>query len=198
MRRNIHLHGALGKRFGRHHTLDVATAGEAGRALAAVLPGFRDFAVGKWFRVVRGDRRTGLALGEGDLAFELGAADLHIVPVLAGSGGRGGLGKIIAGVFLIGAAFFFPGSIAAFGTATGLGITAGQVAGLGLALAMTGLGQMLAPKPKSNNGKDQSSYLFDGGANVTTEGGPVPLVYGHFRVNPVLVGVGLSTEDIAV
>ncbi|MBS1168033.1 MAG: hypothetical protein H6R00_4058 [Proteobacteria bacterium] len=198
MRRKIHLHGALGKRFGRLHCLDVATAGEAGRALAAVLPGFRDFAVGKWFRVVRGDRRKGLALGEDDLAFELGSADLHIVPVLAGSGGRGGLGKIIAGVFLIGAAFFFPGSIAALGTATGLGITAGQVAGLGLALAMTGLGQMLAPKPKSTSGKDQSSYLFDGGTNVTTEGGPVPLVYGHFRVNPVLVGVGLSTEDIAV
>lgn len=197
MRRKIHLHGALGKRFGRVHLLDVATAGEAGRALAAVLPGFRDFAVGKWFRVVRGDRRTGLTLGEDDLAFELGSADLHIVPVLAGRGGRGGLGKIIAGVFLIGAAFFFPGTIAAIGTSTGLGITAGQVAGLGVALALSGLGQMLAPKPKST--KDQSSYLFEGGANVTTEGGPVPLVYGRrFRVNPVLVGVGLSTEDIAV
>ena len=198
MRRNIHLHGALGKRFGRLHSLDVATAGEAGRALAAVLPGFRDFAVGKWFRVVRGDRRKGLPLGENDLAFELGSADLHIVPVLAGSGGRGGLGKVIAGVFLIGAAFFFPGTIAAIGTSTGLGITAGQVAGLGVALALSGLGQMLSPAPKSGNSKDQSSYLFDGGANVTTEGGPVPLVYGRFRVNPVLVGVGLSTEDIAV
>ena len=196
MRRKIHLHGALGKRFGRVHVLDVATAGEAGRALAAVLRGFRDFAFGKWFRVVRGDRRAGLALGEDDLAFELGSADLHIVPVLAGRGGRRGLGKIIAGVFLIGAAFFFPGAIGAIGASTGLGITAGQVAGLGVALALSGLGQMLAPKPKSN--KDQSSYLFEGGANVTTEGGPVPLVYGHFRVNPVLVGVGLSTEDIAV
>lgn len=197
MRRKVHLHGALGKRFGRVHVLDVATAGEAGRALAAVLPGFRDVAVGNWFRVVRGDRRKGIALGEDDLAFELGAADLHIVPVLAGAG-RNGIGKIIAGVFLIGAAFFFPGSIAAFGTTTGLGITAAQVGSLGVALALSGLGQMLAPKPKANNGKDQSSYLFDGGANVTTEGGPVPLVYGHFRVNPVLVGIGLSTEDIAV
>jgi predicted phage tail protein len=195
VRRKVHLHGALGKRFGRVHSLDVATAGEAGRALAAVLPGFRDFAVGKWFRVVRGDRRKGLALGEDDLGFQLGSADLHIVPVLAGAG-RNGLGKIIAGVFLIGAAFFFPGTIAAIGTSTGLGITAAQVAGLGVALALTGLGQMLAPKPKST--KDQSSYLFEGGTNVATEGGPVPLVYGHFRVNPVLVGVGLSTEDIAV
>lgn len=196
MLRNVHLHGALASRFGKLFRLDVATAAEAGRALAAVLPGFRAFAIGKWFRVVRGDRRSGMALGEDDLGFGLGSADLHIVPVLAGAGGRGGLGKIIAGVFLIGAAFLFPGTIAAIGSSTGLGITASQVAGLGVALALTGLGQMLAPKAKST--KDQSSYLFEGGANVTTEGGPVPLAYGRFRVNPVIVGIGLSTEDTAV
>ncbi|MCM5560322.1 hypothetical protein [Pleomorphomonas sp. JP5] len=194
MLRNIYLHGALRRQFGPVFRLDVATAGEAGRALAVVLPGFREAAIGKWFRVVRGDRRKGMSLGRDDLDFRLGGADLHIVPVLAGAGGRGGIGKIIAGVFLIGAAFFFAPSIAAFGTSTGLGITAGQVAGLGVALALTGLGQMLAPKPKAT--KDQSSYLFEGGANVTAEGGPVPLVYGRrARVKPVIVGIGLSTED---
>lgn len=197
MLRNIHLHGALRRKFGPLFRLDVATAAEAGRALAAVVPGFREAAIGNWFRVVRGDRRKGLVLGRDDLDFRLGGADLHIVPVLAGAGGRGGIGKIIAGVFLIGAAFFFAPSIAAFGTSTGLGITAGQVAGLGVALALTGLGQMLAPKPKAT--KDQSSYLFEGGANVTAEGGPVPLVYGRkARVKPVIVGIGLSTEDTAL
>lgn len=196
MLRNVHLHGSLRRRFGATFRLDVATAGEAGRALAAVVPGFREAVVGGWFRVVRGDRRTGLALGRGDLDFRLGGADLHIVPVLAGAGGRSGLGKVIAGVFLIGAAFFFPGAIASIGTSTGLGITAGQVAGLGVALALTGLGQLLAPKAKSTG--DQSSYLFEGGANVVTEGGPVPLAYGRFRVNPVIVGIGLSTEDTAL
>ncbi len=197
MLRNVYLHGALRRRFGPLFRLDVATAGEAGRALAVVLPGFREAAIGKWFRVVRGDRRKGMALGRDDLDFRLGGADLHIVPVLAGAGGRGGLGKIIAGVFLIGAAFFFPGAIAAIGTSTGLGITAAQVAGLGVALALTGLGQMLAPKPKTN--KDQSSYLLEGGPNVTSEGGPVPLVYGRrVRVKPVIVGLGLSSEDTAL
>ncbi len=197
MLRNIHLHGALRREFGPLFRLDVATAGEAGRALAGVVPGFREAAIGKWFRVVRGDRRKGLVLGRDDLDFRLGGADLHIVPVLAGAGGRGGIGKIIAGVFLIGAAFFFPGAIGAIGTSTGLGITAGQVAGLGVALALTGLGQMRAPKPKAT--KDQSSYLFEGGANVTAEGGPVPLVYGRkARVKPVIVGIGLSTEDTAL
>lgn len=33
MLRDIHLHGALGRRFGRHHRLAVATPAEAVRAL---------------------------------------------------------------------------------------------------------------------------------------------------------------------
>lgn len=197
MLRKIHLHGDLARQFAPTYQLDVASAGEAGQALAAVVPGFRQYATDKNFRVLRGDPETGMALGPDDLDFQLGNADLHIVPVIAGAGNRG-LGKIIAGVFLIGAAFMFPGAI------TGIGIggstIGGAMKGLGVALAMGGLGQMLSPAPKinSNNSEDQSSYLFSGGANVTTEGGPVPLVYGQkFRVKPVLIAAGLSTEDVA-
>ncbi|MBB4120684.1 tail assembly protein [Martelella radicis] len=198
MKRTIHLHGDLARKFAPVYQLDVASAGEAGQALAAVVPGFRQYAADRNFRVLRGDPETGMALGPDDLDFQLGDADLHIVPVIAGAGNRG-LGKIIAGVFLIGAAFMFPGAI------TGIGIggstIGGAMKGLGVALAMGGLGQMLSPAPKinSNNGEDQSSYLFSGGANVTTEGGPVPLVYGRgFRVKPVLIAAGLSTEDVAI
>ncbi|AMM84810.1 tail assembly protein [Martelella sp. AD-3] len=198
MKRTIHLHGDLARQFAPTYQLDVASAGEAGQALAAVVPGFRQYAADRNFRVLRGDPETGMALGPDDLDFQLGQADLHIVPVIAGAGNRG-LGKIIAGVFLIGAAFMFPGAI------TGIGIggstIGGAMKGLGVALAMGGLGQMLSPAPKinSNTGEDQSSYLFSGGANVTTEGGPVPLVYGQkFRVKPVLIATGLSTEDVAI
>ena len=198
MLRKIHLHGELARQFEPTYQLDVASAGEAGQALAAVVPGFRQYAADRNFRVLRGDPETGMALGPDDLDFHLGQADLHIVPVIAGAGNRG-LGKIIAGVFLIGAAFMFPGAI------TGIGIggstIGGAMKGLGVALAMGGLGQMLSPAPKisANSGEDQSSYLFSGGANVTTEGGPVPLVYGRgFRVKPVLIAAGLSTEDVAI
>ena len=112
--------------------------------------------------------------------------------------GNRGLGKIIAGVFLVGAAFFMPASLTGAGF---LGTTVGgAMKGLGVALALGGLGQMLSPAPKmSGKAEDQSSYLFNGGENVTTEGGPVPLVYGHkFRVSPVLIAAGLSSEDIAI
>ncbi|AJY47035.1 tail assembly protein [Martelella endophytica] len=198
MLRKIHLHGDLAQRFAPVYQIDVASAGEAGQALAAIVPGFRQYVADRNFRVLCGDPDTGMALGPDDLDFQLGYSDLHIVPVIAGAGNRG-LGKIIAGVFLIGAAFMFPGAI------TGIGIggstIGGAMKGLGVALAMGGLGQMLSPAPKinSNSGEDQSSYLFSGGANVTTEGGPVPLVYGRgFRVKPVLIAAGLSTEDVAI
>ncbi|TPW26353.1 tail assembly protein [Martelella alba] len=196
--RNIHLHGGLGRRFGPVFRLDVASAGEAGQALSAVLPGFRAYAMERNFRVIRGPVEGGIPLGQGDLDFRLGSADLHIVPVLAGAGNRG-LGKIVAGVFLVGAAFFLPGSVTGLGV---LGTTVGgAMKGLGVALALSGLGQMLSPSAKttSSSTEDQASYLFNGGANVTTEGGPVPLVYGKgFRVAPVLIAAGLSTEDAAL
>ncbi|PRX09963.1 UNVERIFIED_ORG: putative phage tail protein [Martelella mediterranea] len=197
MLRTIHLHGALARDFAPTYRLDVSSAGEAGEALAAVVPGFRDYVTDRNFRVLRGDPDTGMALGPDELGFQLGRADLHIVPVVAGAGNRG-LGKVIAGVFLIGAAFFMPASLTGVGV---LGTTVGgAMKGLGIAMAMGGLGQMLSPAPKmAGNAEDQSSYLFNGGANVTTEGGPVPLVYGQkFRVSPVLIAAGLSTEDVAV
>jgi len=198
MLRKIHLHGDLARQFEPTYQLDVSSAGEAGEALASVVPGFRQYVAERNFRVLRGDPETGMALGPEDLGFQLGHADLHIVPVVSGAGNRG-LGKIIAGVFLIGAAFFMPASLAGAGF---LGTTVGgAMKGLGMALAMGGLGQMLSPAPKvaDSGNEDQASYLFNGGANVTTEGGPVPLVYGKkFRVSPVLIAAGLSTEDIAV
>ena len=198
--RNIHLHGDLARRFGPLYRLDVASAGEAGQALAAIVPGFRQHVIGRNFRVLRGDPETGMALGPEDLGFRLGRADLHIVPVPSGRG-KGGMGKVIAGIFLIAATFFVPGlqGLTLFGGIDTLAVTKTMVT-FGLGLTMTGLGMMLAPAPKMpDNAEDQSSWLFNGGPNVTTEGGPVPLVYGRkVRVRPVLIAAGLSTEDMAV
>ncbi|MEY9185315.1 putative phage tail protein [Bradyrhizobium sp. USDA 326] len=39
MLRTVHLHGRLGKELGRSHRFDVATAGEALRALKRAFPG---------------------------------------------------------------------------------------------------------------------------------------------------------------
>lgn len=196
MLRKIYLHGYLGRRFGRMFELDVSSVSEAGRALGVLVPGFKDHVRERFYKVICGTKKARLQIGNDEVDFRLGEGDIHITPVPRGSG-RNGLGKILAGIFLIGAAFIFPGAVGALGG--GIGLTAGRVAGIGFSMLLSGLGQMLAPKPKRNTEDDTSSYLFNSGPNTTTEGGAVPLVYGFgVRTTPVIVGVGISVEDIAI
>lgn len=208
--RTIHLHGALRERFGPAYRLDVATAGEAGRALAAVVPGFRAFVVPGRFRVIRGPLERGLALGPDDLGFRLGRADLHIVPVIAGANGRGAsIGKIVLGVALVAAAVVFAPAGAGLAAALpagglGLGITFGNVALFGFAMAVAGVSQMLAPAPKAadfetRNAPDQRpSFLFNGAVNTSEQGVAIPLCYGRFRCGSVVVSAGLEAERFGV
>lgn len=206
---SIHLHGALRKRYGARHELNVATAAEAIRALCFQLPGFREtIAQGRW-RVVLGDARRGLALAAEELNIRLGRKALHIVPVPAGGGGRGG--KVILGLTLIATAFAFafvvPFGATAGATAGFLGgtwgayvvpglLTAGNVATLGVALTLAGAAALLSPKPRVDNSKRSESYLLNGPTNVTAQGVAVPLIYGRCRVGSVVAAAGLATEDV--
>jgi predicted phage tail protein len=212
MLRDIYLHGALGKRFGRHHRFDVATPGEAVRAFCSQYRGFREaLSVGHW-RLIRGDRRKGQSLGLDEIEFKLGRAPLHIVPVAAGSGGRGAA-KIIVGITLVAVAVGFAAA-APFGAAAGssagaLGLTwgatvvpglltAGGLAQAGLALALSGVAALLSPQPKAPNygaTERRESYLLAGPTNATAEGVPVPIIYGRCRVGSVVASAGIDVED---
>jgi predicted phage tail protein len=195
--RKIHLHGELGKRFGYEFELEVETAAEAVRALCVNLPGFEKFMRAGEFHVVRGkDIDHGMDL-DLDLctAYRLGKAPLHIAPVIAGSK-RGGLLKIVLGVALIGAAFLFSGGALAapiMGGALG-GATYGNMAMLGVALAVAGVSQMLAPEEKTE-GKDES-YLLTGPGNTYEQGSALPLVYGEVITGGVLASIGIDIEQL--
>jgi predicted phage tail protein len=210
--RDIHLHGALGRRFGRRHRLAVATPAEAVRALCSQHAGFRDaISVGQW-RIVRGGRSHGQALALDELGFRLGRAPLHIVPVAAGAGGRGG--KALLGIALVGVAFAFafaaPLGAAAGSTAGFLGgnwgaavvpgiLSAGGVAQLGVAVTLAGVAGLLSPQPRAANfGSTEraESYLLSGPTNSGGQGLPVPLIYGRCRVGSVLASAGISVEDL--
>lgn len=199
--RKIHLHGALGKKYGVLYELEVATAGEAIRALSANLPGFMmDIREGAW-HVVRGDDVDhGLDLGEDDIGtFKLGRGDLHIVPHVAGSK-RGGLLKIILGVALVGAAFAFSGGALATPIMGGAlaGATYGNMAMIGVALALAGVSSMLSPQEKDESGKNDSSFTMSGPGNSYEQGSPIPLVYGEVITGGVLVSGGIDVEQIEV
>lgn len=197
MLRTVVLHGALGERFGGPFSLDVASPAEAVRALVVQIKGFRDHVRNGHYRVIRKRNAREREIDESSLTLRLGTAkELHIVPVV--SGAASGLGKTIAGIALIAAAIFLPAASFALGAFTiGVNTTIGAI---GVSLALSGVAQMLSPAPQTQNGsaaQDQrESFLFGGQVNVTTQGGPVPLVYGRFLVGSVLVSAGLAVEQI--
>lgn len=202
--RDIHLHGRLA-RFGAFHRLEVDTAGEALRALHVNLDGFLDALREGSYEIVRGDVETGMRLDLDDLnAFRLGAADLHIVPVVEGSKSSGGTAKILIGVALVGAAIFFaPAGAgllganlgAAVGTGLFSGITYGSIAMIGLGLTIAGVASMIG-MPKEEKTKDDSSFTLSGPGNAYEQGNPVPLVYGEVVTGGVLISSAVDIEDM--
>lgn len=204
MLRSIVLHGRLKAEFGGPFKLDIASPAEAVRALCYMVAGFRTKIREGHYRVVRG-RLDGLEYDVRTLPMRLGGArELHIVPVIAGSGGNRGTGKIIAGVALLAAAVIAPYAAPALfaaggalaGTFAGLSIT-GVAFSVGASLALSGVAQLLAPAVQTNDGVPQNaSFLLGGQVNVATQGGPVPVVYGRFRTGSVTVSAGLTIEQL--
>jgi predicted phage tail protein len=90
--RTVHLHGQLGKRFGREHRVDVNSAAEAFHALTVLLPRFKDYTRPRKY-VVSID--GGQVLGAEQLPMQLGKArHIHLTP----AGMVSGVTEIIVGL----------------------------------------------------------------------------------------------------
>lgn len=199
MIRTVHLHGEMADLFGGPYRLDVATLAEAFRALGAQLRGFRAYVQPRDFRIVRGaDLETGRALGESEVSLRLGRADLHVVPVVAGSGGgrSANVGKIIAGVAIAAVAWWAAPVAGGLGATVFGGVTYGNIAAVGLMAAFAGVSGLLTPQPKKK--KSDASSLFSQAANVADEGATIPWVWGKCMVGSVVASAGISAEDIAL
>lgn len=210
MMRSIYLHGVLANKFGERYDLDVTSAAEAARGLGVQLKGFMQLVRQHNFKiVVVGDKEKYL-LGEPELAYNLGNAnEVHFVPVVGGAGGDNGTAKIIAGVAItaiaVAGALYTGGASLSLGASLGqstgvLGITYGQVAALGVSIALSGVSQMLAPSPQGLGGRERPeerpSFIFNRPVNTAEQGNPVPLVYGRFRVGSQVISSGIAVEQL--
>jgi predicted phage tail protein len=200
MLRTIVLHGELGAAFGPSFRLDVVSPAEAVRALSLQLKGFRETLRRGRYRVTRFRRGRPFDFGEEMLRFPLGSAEeLHLTPVIEGAGTpsrSASTGKVIAGAVLVTAAIAAPLTFGASTVIAGTGLTVGSlsfsVAAIGLGLALSGIAGLLTKQPQSNE-----SFLFGGDLNVTTQGGPVPLVYGGpIMAGSVTISAGLFTTGL--
>ncbi|QIG76096.1 tail assembly protein I [Rhizobium phage RHph_I4] len=200
MLRTVKLYGLAAQTYGKEFRLDVSSLAEAVRALSCQFPDFVEFIKKHNFHVRWGNKfKKAQQLGEEEVKLLLNDSEtIHIMPLTQGHK-KGGLMKVIAGVFLLATAFFVPMALGVpMSTGIGLGgLTYGNLAVLGLGMIAAGVTQMLTKKPKNDDKKDDS-FMLDGQLNVTEQGGPVPLIYGRTMVGSVLISAGLSTVDIAV
>ena len=211
MIRDVHLYGALGRRFGRHFRLDIHSPAEAMRALTVLRPGFRQAIREGYWRVIVGRPRIDNAIPLAQLNINLGAQELHIVPATQPRGDSGTF-SIIAGVAIIAAAVvaspFTGGASLAAGLAatSALGVSYGAIAMVGVGMVLTGVAAMLTPTPQVQPGQqptdmatrpeDRPSFFFQGVTNNSVQGGPVPLVFGTHLTGSVVVSASINNQDI--
>ena len=180
MMRTVQLHGRLADQFGvAPFELDIASLGEAVRALIAILPGFRNALRQGAYRIVAERDDRSLELGLEDLRLTLGKVRaLHLIPVAEGAaiegaaieGAGGGRGKIVLGVALIaGSMLLGPAGFGVVGAgSTVMGIGLGNVAMLGVGLTLAGVSQLMAPSFKSPGvpqNERLESFMFHGPVN---------------------------------
>jgi predicted phage tail protein len=195
----IKLLGELGKKFGRYYEIMALNPKEVISALSNQLDGFKEYLAtahenGVFFKLVNDE-----AEGMGYEGCFLPCDQLIMAPVITGSGGSGGsIGKILLGAALIGLAFI-PGigTVAATATAKASFSTVGSLLfSLGGALVFGGIAELLTPSVKEPKEGEQS-FLFDRAAELTTQGLPVPLLYGEFlAAAPLIISSSISTEGV--
>lgn len=196
----VKLLGELGRRFGRSYSFVASSPKEIISALSHQIEGFKDYLRdahenGIGFRLVDGDA-DGMSYED----TMMGCKQLIIAPIVTGGGA---IGRILLGVALVALAFVSFGTSAVFGGfVAGVGFTAGSgiLFSLGISLVLTGIASLLTPpveQPKETERKD--SFLFDRATELTTQGQPVPLLYGKFlAASPLIISSAITTQQVPV
>ena len=197
MLRKVKLYGELADFVG-HKELDavINSTADAIRFLVSNFPKLEAHMNERYYKVLVNDYE----IGEEEVYHPIGKSSISIVPVISGAGG--GLGKTLLGVALIGLAFAVPGSIAF----TKAGITGGALSkglfGIGAALTLTGVSEMLFPLPDlpdfSNEEDPRISFSFSGVQNTSRAGTSHPIVYGEIVTGSVVISAGIDTNQVQV
>lgn len=179
------LQGVLAKEFLPEWELAINTPAEAIRLIDAndskFLPWIQSHLTEyEFYKVIATfhDGRTE-ELGEDDLLMHMKIKELHIVPLINGSGA---IGRIIGGVVLM-----------------IIGLFVYPLFAVGLMLVVGGVTQLLSPVPdlKKKDGEfDRRSSYFDGPRNTTTQGSPVPMIYGRVLTGAQPISINYTVEQI--
>ncbi len=218
MLREIRVYGELAMFIGvKSFMAEARDAAEAMRYLLVNFAGLESHMAQHDYRVLVGSYN----IGEEELTHPVGKNIIRIIPVVAGAVTfkqifGSGIGKVIAGIVIVGLSIVTAGAFGfALGSATGIGTIATLSAGYGVNLILGGVAQMLTPVPRiappsSGSGSTysspstmreseldpQKSYSFTGIQNTSTQGTPVPIVYGETVVGSVVISASVSTLEV--
>ena len=204
MQRKLYLEGELGEKYGHSMTVHAESVSDALRLLDVNNPDFRKYMLdcndrGIEFGVEIADEEIEY---EDEILLPLTKGDITITAVPAGGGG--GFKKVLTGILIVMAVVLAPhiaaagslsGGLASFGYAasafgmsgavmasiSAAGFLGMAVALVGVSIAMSGLQEMMAPDPATDNDQE-SSYLFNGAEQNVIEGDPVPVLYGRLQI----------------
>ena len=212
MLREIRVYGELAKFMGvRSFMAEARDVAEAVRYLLVNFAGLEAHMGQHDYRILVG----GYSISEEEISHPIGQNVIRIIPVVAGAGG--GVGKILAGVAIIGLSILTAGAFGfALGSATGIGTFATIGVGIGASLALSGVAQLLTPVPRiappsamsgysptytSQTTREtemdtQKSYSFSGIQNTSVQGTPVPIIYGETVVGSVVISANVSTQEV--
>ena len=206
MLRKIKLYGELAEFVGhKQFEVQVDSLAKAVSFLINNFEGIDRFMSPKYYQVKVGSYEV----DESELSHPIGQEDIHFVPVITGAGR--GFGKILLGAALIGLAFIpFAGAGTGLGAAFKGGFSAAKfakvgfiskgLAGLGTALVLQGVSDMLFPVPEvpefESEENPRLSFSFGGTQQTGRAGTPVPLVYGEIVTGGVVISGGIDTEQV--
>ena len=212
MLREIRVYGELAKFMGvRSFMAEARDVAEAVRYLLVNFAGLEAHMGQHDYRILVG----GYSIGEEEISHPIGQNVIRIIPVVAGAGG--GVGKILAGVAIIGLSILTAGAFGfALGSAAGIGTFATIGVGIGASLALSGVAQLLTPVPRiappsamsgysptytaqtmrESEMDPQKSYSFSGIQNTSVQGTPVPIIYGETIVGSVVISANVSTLEV--
>ena len=198
MLKKVKLYGELADFVG-HKEFDavINCTADAIKFLVTNFPSLEGHMNDRHYQVIVDDYQ----IGENELYNPIGTQGVSIVPVISGAGGN--FGKILLGGALI--ALSFSGAIFAkpftFGGGFAAAGTGAKAAfGIGAALVLSGVSDMLFPMPQfkefSNEEDPRISFSFSGVQNTDRAGTSIPLCYGEIVSGSVVISAGIDTQQI--
>ena len=204
MLRKLKLYGELAEFVGhKEFEIQVDSLSKAVSFLVNNFPQVEKYMNPQYYQVKVGN----YAVNEEEIHHPIGQEDIHIVPVIAGAGGS--TGKILLGAALIGFAIVNPavgfglgpgGLGGGFATASGAFSLTATLGNIGIALALTGVSEMLFPLPQprdfSNEEDPRISFSFSGVQNTSRAGTSHPIAYGEIVTGSVVISAGIDTNQV--